>query len=168
MSECLRIAKPGAPLVCFTDWRQLPSTTDTIQVGGWVWRGIAVWDKPTARPALGRFMNSAEYMVWGSKGPMPQRDGIGNLPGTYRVSVRQADKHHVTGKPTDLMRQVVRICAPGGLILDPFAGSGTTGVASLLEGRQFIGIEQEHVYVDIAQRRLESIESTGSAESAVA
>jgi len=162
LSECLRIAKPSAPIVCFTDWRQLPTATDAIQVGGWVWRGIAVWDKPIARPALGRFVNSAEYMVWGSNGPMPRRPEIGNLPGTYRVSQKQSDKFHVTGKPTELMRYVSRICREDGVVLDPFMGSGSTGVGALLEGRRFIGIDRSSVYADIARQRLQSITSAGA------
>lgn len=161
LSECLRIAKPGAPIVCFTDWRQLPTTTDAIQAGGWVWRGIAIWDKPSFRPSMGRFGNSAEYMVWGSNGPMPQSQEVGCLPGTYRVSLKQSDKHHVTGKPTDLMRQICRICPPGGVVLDPFMGSGSTGVAALLEGRGFIGIEREETYFEIARSRLAACEPQG-------
>jgi site-specific DNA-methyltransferase (adenine-specific) len=51
LAECLRVAKEGSPIVVFTDWRQLPITTDALQAGGWTWRGIAVWDKtPSARP----------------------------------------------------------------------------------------------------------------------
>ncbi len=167
LSECLRIAKPGAPIVCFTDWRQLPVTSDAIQVGGWVWRGVAVWEKIAPRPAArGRFASACEYMVWGSNGPMPERDDLDRLPGTYRIGVRQADKHHVTGKPTDLMRQIARVCPPNGVILDPFMGSGSTGVGALLSGRRFIGIEREAVYVDIARKRLEGIEPQPAQEAA--
>ena len=158
LSECLRVARPSAPLVCFSDWRQLPTTTDAIQAGGWIWRGVAVWDKPAPRPSMGRFASSCEFMVWGSKGAMPQREAIGCLPGTYRVNVRQADKHHVTGKPTELMRHVSRICPVGGVVLDPFAGSGSTGVGALIEGRRFIGIELSDEYAAIARTRLEGLE----------
>ncbi len=43
MAECLRIVKPGSPLCVFTDWRQLAATTDALQAGGWIYRGILVW-----------------------------------------------------------------------------------------------------------------------------
>ena len=43
LSECLRIVRPGGIACLFTDWRQLPTTTDALQAGGWVWRGIAAW-----------------------------------------------------------------------------------------------------------------------------
>jgi len=156
LGECLRIARVGAPIVMFTDWRQLPVTCDVIQAGGWVWRGIAIWEKPSCRPAMGRFSNACEYMVWGSNGAMPQSEDVGCLPGAYRVSLPQADKHHVTGKPTALMEQVVRIVVPGSTILDPFMGSGTTGVAALRHGCNFVGVERGGNYFEIAKRRIEA------------
>jgi site-specific DNA-methyltransferase (adenine-specific) len=62
---------------------------------------------------------------------------------------------HPTVKPVELMRWLVRLVTPpGGLVLDPFAGSGTTGIAAVLEGRQFLGIEREARYVDVACARL--------------
>lgn len=104
--ECSRVLKEGAPVLLFTDWRQLPLTTDALQCAGFTWRGVAVWDKTEGVLAqLGRFRNQAEYVVWGSKGnimPLGRRASV--LPGVIRESVRKADKHHMTGKPTDLMR----------------------------------------------------------------
>lgn len=62
---------------------------------------------------------------------------------------------HPTVKPIELMRWLVRLtCPPGGVVLDPFTGSGTTGIAAVSEGRQFLGIERESKYVDIACARL--------------
>ncbi len=157
LSECLRIAKPGAPSAVFTDWRQLPEVCDLLQAGGWVWRGIVPWDKTGAcRPQKGRFAAQCEYIAWGSAGAMPLERGVGCLPGLVSERVRQSDKHHLTGKPTEIMRHVCRIVAPGGLILDPFAGSGTTGVAALLEGYRFAGVEMTDHYHAVAQRRLEA------------
>ncbi|CEE80031.1 Site-specific DNA-methyltransferase (fragment) [Xanthomonas citri pv. citri] len=142
LSECARVLKDGAPVLLFTDWRQLTLTTDALQIAGFTWRGITVWDKTEGvRPQLGRFRNQAEYIVWGSKGNMPLDRRAPVLPGVIRESVRKADKHHLTGKPTELMRQLVRICEAGGRVLDPFAGSGTTLVAAQLEGFEAVGIE---------------------------
>ena len=63
--------------------------------------------------------------------------------------------HHPTVKPTDLMRYLCRLVTPpGGTVLDPFAGSGSTGKACALEGFQFIGIEREAEYVEIARARI--------------
>ncbi len=155
MAECSRVLKDGAPVLLFTDWRQLPLTTDALQCAGFTWRGIAVWDKTEGmRSQLGRFRNQAEYVVWGSKGNMPVERRAPVLPGVVRESVRKADKHHLTGKPTDLMWQLVQICEEGGRILDPFAGSGTTLVAAEREGYGWTGIEMTGHYFDVARSRL--------------
>lgn len=62
---------------------------------------------------------------------------------------------HPTVKPLELMRWLVRLlCPPGGLVLDPTAGSGTTGAAAVLEGRRFLGIELEPAYIEIAAARI--------------
>ncbi|WP_431274257.1 DNA-methyltransferase [Variovorax ureilyticus] len=153
-SEALRVAKPGAPGLFFTDWRQLPISTDYLQAGGWIWRGVVPWVKTSPRPQMGRFTSAAEYVVWGSAGPMPPDRGVGCLPGFYEFHV-PADREHVNQKPVPLMAAMVEICEPGGLVLDPFMGSGTTGVAALQLGRRFIGCEQSPQYFDIACRRME-------------
>ncbi|MBB4728275.1 DNA-methyltransferase [Xanthomonas arboricola] len=155
LSECARVLKDGAPVLLFTDWRQLPLTTDALQIAGFTWRGITVWDKTEGvRPQLGRFRNQAEYIVWGSKGNMPLDRRAPVLPGVVRAPVLKADKHHLTGKPTELMRQLVKICEAGGRILDPFAGSGTTLVAAEIEGYHWTGVEMTNHYTDIASERL--------------
>ena len=62
---------------------------------------------------------------------------------------------HPTVKPLELMRWLVKLVTPsGGLVLDPFSGSGSTGAAAVLEGRRFLGIEREGQYVDVACARL--------------
>lgn len=62
---------------------------------------------------------------------------------------------HPTVKPISLMRWLVRLVTPeGGLVLDPFTGSGSTAIAAVLERRQFVGIEREPEYVDIARARI--------------
>jgi hypothetical protein len=64
--------------------------------------------------------------------------------------------HHPTVKPTDLMRYLCRLVTPrGGVVLDPFMGSGSTGKAAALEGFKFIGIEKEEEYFALACRRVE-------------
>ena len=78
----------------------------------------------------------------------PNAHAGGNRP-------RPAANAHPTVKPLALMRWLVRLLAPeGGLVLDPFCGSGSTGCAALLEHRQFIGIEREPDYVQVARVRL--------------
>ncbi len=68
---------------------------------------------------------------------------------------RGDDNKHPTVKPTALMRYLCRLVTPpGGVVLDPFTGSGSTGKAAILEGFRFIGIEREAEYVEIAKARI--------------
>jgi site-specific DNA-methyltransferase (adenine-specific) len=161
MSECLRIVKPGGLLLVFTDWRQLPTTTDAVQAGGWVWRGIAVWDKTRAtRPHTGRFRQQAEYVVWGSAGPMEAQTD--DHPEGVFIAAPFHGKLHIAGKPVALMEHLLRVVRPGGMVLDPFAGSASTGVACINSGRSFIGIEREAAYVEIARRRIADAAAQGA------
>lgn len=76
-------------------------------------------------------------------------------------SSERGDSKHPTMKPLKLMRYLCKlITPPNGLVLDPFAGSGSTGVAALQEGFQFLGIEREAEYVEIARKRI-TYESPG-------
>lgn len=157
LSECRRVTRPAGYCLMFCDWRQLPTTTDIFQAGGWIWRGVIAWDKGLASraPHTGYFRHQCEYVVWGTNGPTDKGQVRGGpWPGCFHVPVVQSDKHHVTGKPTRLLRSLVACCTPGGVVLDPFAGSGTTGVACALEGRQFVGIEENADYVAVAERRI--------------
>ncbi|QTX33225.1 site-specific DNA-methyltransferase [Aminithiophilus ramosus] len=156
IGQCLRTLKEGGYFLMFSDWRQLPMATDALQAGGCIWRGVIAWDKTEAArpPHKGYFRHQCEYVVWGSRGALSPTDARGPWPGCMRVPVRQKDKFHLTGKPTELMRQLVRVAPPGGLILDPFAGSGTTCLAAYLEGRDFLGIEMDRGYAEVARGRL--------------
>lgn len=72
-----------------------------------------------------------------------------------RPAVRLRRNIHPTVKPIALMRWLVALVTPeGGVVLDPFAGSGTTGIAAVMEERLFLGIEREPKYIDIACARL--------------
>lgn len=89
------------------------------------------------------------------QGPLPQQ--------TPRVE-RPQGNHHPTVKPTALMRHLVRLVTPpGGTVLDPFAGSGTTLVAALAEGFSAIGIEREAEYVEIIRARIAAAQPIVSA-----
>jgi DNA modification methylase len=73
---------------------------------------------------------------------------------------RSEGNSHPTVKPTDLMRYLCRLVTPpGGVVLDPFTGSGSTGKAAVLEGFRFIGIEREAEYVEIAKARIGTVEA---------
>lgn len=90
-----------------------------------------------------------------------QRDDLpgGDNPRNRTNKPRQ--NHHPTVKPIALMRYLVRLVTPpNGTVLDPFTGSGTTGIAAVLENNQFIGIEMTPEYAEIAQARIQHWEQT--------
>jgi len=120
---------------------------------------------------------SAARFFYCAKASKADRDeGCEGLPQTIKQSVAHGDKrhgtlpytnepremkprprgnHHPTVKPTALMRYLCRLVTPrGGVVLDPFAGSGSTGKAAVAEGFRFIGIEREAEYVEIAKARI--------------
>jgi len=84
--------------------------------------------------------------------------------GTFdEKGVAKQANHHPTVKPTDLMRYLCRlITPPNGTVLDPFTGSGSTGKAAVLEGFNFIGIEQSEEYIAIAEARIKSVYDSGA------
>lgn len=155
-AECWRVAKDGASIAVFTDWRQLPTMTDIIQAGGWCWRGIVPWNKTEAtRPQKGWFRSQCEYMVVGAKG-LPSSYGSAEMPAMpgFVICPVERDNVHQTQKPVDLCRWLMQLCPRGGVVLDPFAGSGTTGVAAVMEGLSFIGVEMTEHYAAIARQRI--------------
>ena len=94
-----------------------------------------------------------------SNGAQKHGDGYdkGQDIGLNRVVARR--NHHPTVKPTDLMRYLCRLVTPpGGTVLDPFMGSGSTGKACALEGFRFIGIERETEYCKIAEARIAAVD----------
>ncbi len=94
-------------------------------------------------PVLELFPRAAHRFFYTSKASRADR-GPGNI--------------HPTVKPSDLMGYVCRLVTPpGGLVLDPFMGSGSTGVGALREGLRFIGIDRDPEYVEIARQRLEGV-----------
>ncbi len=66
------------------------------------------------------------------------------VEGVFRVPpLAGGHKLHTCGKPVVVMKELLEVVTPGGIVLDPFAGSASTGVAALQTGRQFVGCEQE-------------------------
>jgi site-specific DNA-methyltransferase (adenine-specific) len=92
------------------------------------------------------------------RGNLEFRNADGNTAKHNKVQMRK--NSHPTVKPTKLMRYLCRLVTPkGGVVLDPFMGSGSTGKGALLEGFRFIGIEMEREYFDIACARLEAVQN---------
>lgn len=155
LADCLRITQTGGSALVFSDWRQLPVTSDALQAAGWMWRGIIAWHKPIARPFCGGFRASCEYVLWGTKGPVDAAANPVYLQGMVSASQpRGKERQHITQKPLQLVDELVKVCPPGGTVLDPCAGSGTTGVAAVRSGRRFVGVELTAKYYEIARARL--------------
>jgi site-specific DNA-methyltransferase (adenine-specific) len=113
-------------------------------------RGWLVWDKANAVPTM-----ADVELAWSNLDRPAKR---------FRGLVGRCEYGHATQKPLDLMKWTIAQidhCGPVSTILDPFMGSGTTGVAAVQMGRDFIGIEREPAYFDIACRRIEQAQRQG-------
>ena len=143
----------GATIACFIDWRQLPTMTDAIQAGGWVWRGIGAWSKKFGRPRAGGFSSACEFLVWGTNGALVEHKVYPS--GVFECSSPPtADRDHITQKPEQVVSWAMGNVQIGAIVLDPFMGSGTTLVAAKEFGRRAIGIEIEERDCEIAAKRL--------------
>lgn len=121
-----------------------------------------VWVKPDGSPQFTGDRPGTGYECFEVLHvPGPTRWNAGGKRGVYTFNcgsqVRDPALDHQTPKPEDLMLALVRdFTDPGDVILDPFTGGGTTGVAALRLGRRFIGIERNPKYVELARLRLEA------------
>ena len=108
---------------------------------------------------------SNSHSIYGDYAGQRHGNGFGDSGGAsrffYTAKASSGERHyagknaHPTVKPVDLMRWLVRLVTlPGGLVLDPFTGSGSTGVAALAEGARFLGIELDPEHVATARRRI--------------
>jgi DNA modification methylase len=123
---------------------------------------LCIWHKVNAAPfANGVWRGDIEYVVHAKdKGAV----FVGGAVDKKKVQEHPIvqDTAHPTVKPLPLIRRYVSICSYGDqTILDPFMGSGTTGVAAVQMGRKFIGVEREEKYFDIAVRRIEDAQRQG-------
>ena len=125
-------------------------------------------ERPSGGKKGGYGPGAAYGGMWSQSGPRPCGLTHGDTGGASRFfyvakasrGERGEGNGHPTVKPLALMRYLCKLTATptGGVVLDPFMGSGTTGIAALQEGRAFIGIEKEPEYVEIARRRIAAAE----------
>ena len=153
--EAARILKSSGSLLCFCDWRMVSSLQPAIESAGLRYQGLLVWDKGHMGLGAG-FRAQHELILHFTNGkPEYHNKCTANVLRAKRVSA--TDREHQTQKPTDLMQALLRVVTPpGGTVLDPFMGSGSTGKAAMLEGFRFIGIEREAEYIEIARARIEA------------
>lgn len=106
--------------------------------------------KKDKEEGLDNFEERIQAATYGDIGPMEGNPRKPNTGHTQRIR-----NHHPTVKPTELMKYLCRLVTqPGGIVLDPFMGSGSTGKAAILEGFHFIGCELDEEYLAIAEARI--------------
>lgn len=152
-----RIAKRWTLVFCQVEaamlWRA------SIEPGGGEYVRTMVWDKPDGSPQFtgDRPGMGYESVVVCHASGQRKRWNAGGKRGVYRFLTGKNESGHPTQKPDSLMEALVRdFTDPGDTVLDPFMGSGTTGVACVRLGRNFIGWEKDPKYFAIAKRRIES------------
>lgn len=156
--EAFRVLRPASSMCVFADWRQLVNIAPALESVGFRLSNIIVWDKGNA--GLGQGFRAQHEMILHltTAGVQYYDCATGNVLSVARQS--HATREHQTQKPVELMARLIRVLAPaGGVVLDPFAGSGSTGVAAIQEGRSFLGIEREASYVKIARQRIADAQS---------
>lgn len=148
--------REGGCLLCFTRWDVQDTFMRAIALAGLTVRSCVVWDKGShGMGDLRRaFAPSHETAVFATKGgfefPGRRPRDVVSVP-----KVGSGKLVHPNEKPVDLMAELVSdVCAPGSTVLDPFMGSGSTGVACARAGMRFVGIEMDPDYYALAEGRI--------------
>lgn len=174
LAECYRILKPaGAIWVSGTVHVYLSVGMAMLQLGYRILNDI-IWQKPNPPPNLGRrcFTHSTETVLWATKAEkgskhkytfnyalMREENGGRQMKTVWTMPPPSQDEKqygkHPTQKPVPLIDRCIRASTnTGDLVFDPFAGSGTTGVAALALGRRFLGSDLSEEYCALSRSRL--------------
>lgn len=182
LSKCRDVLKDNGTIwVCGT-YHNIYSVEQCLIELGFQILNIVVWQKsdPPPTPYGGRLNFSAEYIVWARKNPkaihcfhydkLKQMNGGKEMPDVWKMpspgNWERSYGKHPTQKPLRLLYRVLQVCTDEGFtILDPFAGSCTSGIAAKLTGRKFIGIEINPEYLDYGIRRWTECENPNKANS---
>lgn len=179
LAAARRLLKPDGAIWVIGSYHNIFRVGAELQNKGfWILNDV-VWRKSNPMPNFRgkRLTNAHETMIWASKGDASKytfnyealkalNEGIQMrsdwvLPicnGGERLKDRNGDKAHPTQKPEALLHRVlVGATNPGDVVLDPFFGTGTTGAVAKMLGRDFIGIEREAAYREIAEERLSRV-----------
>lgn len=162
LNEIPRILKKGGNVVIFNDWKNIGEIAKYCEGIGLEIKDFIRWEKsnPMPRNRDRRYITDFECAVW-----LTSKKGkwcFHRLSDTYQRPcfkypiVSGSDKVHPTQKPVALMEELLRIHSnEGDVVLDLFMGSGSTGVACVNTGRNFIGMELDNNYFNIAKTRIE-------------
>lgn len=179
LSACKRVLKPNGTLWVSGTYHSIYSCGFAIQLLGFHILNDISWFKPNASPNMScRFFTAShETLIWARKNKKSKHifnyEAMknGNFPKDFikkpnsqmrsvwvvNTPAMREKTHgkHPTQKPLELLERIILASTnEGDLILDPFMGSGTTGVAAVKYGRKFVGIEKEQLFVDLAEKRL--------------
>lgn len=143
---------PTADCYVMANDKNLEDALREVRTAGFGLHNVLVWRKENGTPNRWYFKD-CEYTVYGWKGAARTINTPSSRQHFY--CPRDQKEGHPTQKPVELMRLYIENSTSfGGVVLDPFAGSGTTGVAAVKAGRQFVGIEIEQKWFDLACRRM--------------
>lgn len=145
--------KDQAHAYVMTNNRHIANCENAALDAGFRLHNWLVWDKRTATPNRW-YMKNLEFVGFFYKGAAKY---INNMSAKQLISIPQIDEtEHPTEKPVSLMKFYIQQSSqPGQVVIDPFMGSGTTGVAAMQSKRNFIGIEKDRRWFDTACLRLE-------------
>jgi site-specific DNA-methyltransferase (adenine-specific) len=174
LKACRRVLKPAGTIWVSGTLHVYLSVGMAMQQEGYRILNDIVWEKPAPPPNLGCrcFTHSTETLLWATKAKkggkerytfnyedMKAENGGKQMKNVWKMMPPNSEEKrlgkHPTQKPVALVARCLRASTnPGELVVDPFTGSGTTGVAALQFGRNFLGCEREEKYVRLALKRL--------------
>ena len=154
--DSFRVLTVGGGLLCFSRWDVQQVFIDAMKIAGFSVKSVIVWDRVVhgMGDLKSTFAPRYDTCIFAVKGSYAFPNGRpADVIQCQRIN--GADLRHPNEKPLDLMRRLIEATTkPNDLILDPFAGSGTTLVAALQSGRRYIGVELSPQHHETAQRRL--------------
>lgn len=157
--DAFRVLKTGGTLLCFTRWDVEQTFIDAIKLAGFKVKSEVIWDKVYhgMGDTKAAFAPTHENIVFAIKGKYSFPGGRPKDLVTFS-KLGSSQMIHPTEKPVGLIANLITaVTKPGDLILDPFAGSGSTLVAAKKSGRRFIGVELDDEYYEKARRRIEEV-----------
>lgn len=164
-SECAKRLKETGYLVTFGNWRSIPVLLCAFSKAKISPASCMVWDKEwigPAGPAQLRPRYEIAILAGMPKAKIHDRT-VSDVYACKWMAGKMKTTDHPAEKPVALMEHLAKHTTPsGGLIVDPFMGSGTTGVAANATGRRFIGIERDRAHFETACHRIEEAQSQGA------
>lgn len=156
LPDLYRILKPSGHCYIFTNVKNLNKLITESTKAGFSFTNLLVWVKNNNTPSQ-YYMKNCEYVLFLYKRPAKWICDIGGSKTAHHFDNVLGNKVHPTEKPVDLLEFYIKNSSKvGDIVLDPFVGSGSTAVAALRAKRNFIGIELDKQYVEIAERRIQA------------